>query len=74
MEERGAKENEVLMTVEQGEMIPAKTGRIRYMKNFNFEAMWRGNYYKTKQVHVIVAPHGDERRVVTVITKYFGKD
>lgn len=74
MEERGATENEVRMTVETGEMTAAKKGRLRFVKNFSFDAMWRGKYYTTKQVHAIVAPHGEEKRVVTVITKYFGKD
>ena len=74
MEERGATVDEVERTVLTGDVSPAKKGRMRYMKNFRFDGFWRGCRYTTKQVNAIVARHGNEMRVVTVITKYIGKE
>ncbi|MFN8821617.1 MAG: DUF4258 domain-containing protein [Betaproteobacteria bacterium] len=74
MQERGASEAEVRVAAQNGEMIPAKKGRFIYVKNFSFDAIWRGKYYKVKQVHAVVSHHGEERRVVTVIVKYFGEE
>ena len=72
MFERGAQESEVIAAIERGEMVPAKKNVFMYIRNFHFDEVWRDKYYTTKQVLAIVAHHGDERRVVTVITKYFG--
>ncbi|MDX2074181.1 MAG: DUF4258 domain-containing protein [Alphaproteobacteria bacterium] len=74
MEERGASVEEVERTVREGDMIPAKIGRMRYMKNLRFDGVWRGRRYTTKQVNAIVARRGSEMRVVTVIVKYIGKE
>lgn len=74
MEERGATSEEVERTVLEGDVVPAKKGRMRYMKNFRFDGVWRGSRYTAKQVNAVVARHGNEMRVVTVITKYIGKE
>jgi hypothetical protein len=48
MEERGASEDEVEITVTQGEQFPAKFDRTGFRRNFAFESEWRGKYYRTK--------------------------
>ncbi len=42
LEERGAIEEEVIATVEDGEQFPAKYNRIGFRKNFTFDGIWRG--------------------------------
>lgn len=74
MEERGALEQEVIEAVSTGEMVPAKHGRMRYVKNFHFDSTWRGKYYRTKQIHAITVAEGSSALVVTVMVKYFGKE
>ena len=69
--ERGATEDEVVLTVSQGGSFPAKLGRRGFRRNFAFGAKWRGKYYVNKQV---IAYAIRERRgwlVITVITKFF---
>lgn len=46
--ERGATEDQVKATVEQGEEFPAKFGRSGFRRNFTFAEEWRGKYYATK--------------------------
>lgn len=48
--ERGATEDEVRATVEQGERFPALHGRTGFRRNFPFDDVWRGRRYRTKQV------------------------
>lgn len=38
MQERGATEEEVRATVEQGEQFPTKFGRIGFRRNFRFDS------------------------------------
>ena len=71
MEERGATEDEVIATVEQGEQFPAKFGRTGFRRNFQFDSKWRGRPYRTKQVEVYAANEDDDWLVITVITRYF---
>lgn len=71
MEERGATENEVRLSVEQGERFPGKFGRTGFRRNFRFEREWRGTHYRTKQVEVYAVQDGDDWLVVTVLTRYF---
>jgi hypothetical protein len=42
MEERGATQSEVEVTVGQGEKFPAKFGRTGFRRNFAFDRKWRG--------------------------------
>lgn len=44
MEERGATQSEVEVTVGQGEKFPAKFGRTGFRRNFAFDRKWRGEY------------------------------
>jgi hypothetical protein len=46
--ERGATEDEVEVTVEEGEEFPARFGRTGFRRNFPFDSEWRGRYYRTK--------------------------
>ena len=71
MVERGATEDEVLEAIRSGEQVPAKSGRLGYRKNFQYERLWGGRYYPIKQVLAIVARESDALVVVTVYTFYF---
>ena len=68
--ERGATEEEIIVTVLEGERFPAKYGRIGFRRNFPFEAEWRGRSYRTKQVEAY-AVEEDGWLVITVTVKYF---
>ena len=71
MSERGAREEEVLTAIRQGEAEPTRMGRIMYRKNFQFNRRWRGKYYAVKQVVPIVKEESKKLVVVTVYTFYF---
>lgn len=71
MVERGAGEADVRATVEHGEEIPAKFGRIGFRRNFPFEGTWRGRSYRTKQVEVYAVREAGDWLVITVLVKYF---
>jgi hypothetical protein len=71
MRERGATEDEVIATVEQGEQFPAKFGRAGFRRNFPFDSEWRGEYYRTKQVEAYAIQEGLDWLVITIITRYF---
>ncbi len=74
MLERGATEDEVVATVEKGERFPAKFGRTGFRRNFQYDAKWRGRYYRVKQLEVYAVLEGEEWLVITVITRYFDED
>ena len=71
MAERGATEDEVTATVEQGEQFPARFGRTGFRRNFPFDTEWRGRNYRTKQVEAYAVQEGGDWLVITVITRYF---
>ncbi len=71
MQERGATEQEVTVTVEQGEKFPAQYGRVGFRRNFAFDREWRGRHYLTKQVEAYAVQEGQDWVVITVITRYF---
>ena len=68
--ERGATEEEVVATVQQGEQFPAKFGRVGFRRNFPFGGTWHGRSFAWKQVEVFAV---QERGwlVITVIVKFF---
>ena len=70
MLERGATQEEIVATVEQGEQFPAKFGRTGFRRNFIFEGEWNGEFYGTKQLEVIAVPENDWL-VLTVIVRFF---
>jgi hypothetical protein len=71
IEERGATEEETILTVEQGEQFPARFGRTGFRRNFSFDQIWRGRRYSTKQVEAYAVADGDEWLVITAVVKYF---
>jgi hypothetical protein len=71
MEERGATEIEVRLTVESGERFPAKFGRMGFRRNFAFGAVWRERFYQTKQVEVIVVEEAGDWLVIIVMCRFF---
>jgi hypothetical protein len=48
MIKRGATENEVELSIGQGESFPAKYGRMGFRRNFSFESEWMGHIYQIK--------------------------
>lgn len=71
MAERGATEDEIVATVENGETFQAKFGRIGFRRNFHFNGIWRGRQYATKQIEIIAVKENNNWIVITVITRYF---
>ncbi|QWR78373.1 hypothetical protein [Candidatus Magnetomonas plexicatena] len=69
--ERGATEQEAILTVQNGEMFIAKFGRTGFRRNFNFAGLWRGKYYEIKQVEVYAVKDDGNWIIVTIITRYF---
>lgn len=69
--ERGATEQEVMDAVQSGESFPAKFGRTGFRRNFQFDSLWRGRFYATKQVEVFAVQEGDDWLVITVVTGYY---
>ncbi|MUG97054.1 hypothetical protein F7734_33840 [Scytonema sp. UIC 10036] len=69
--ERGATEEEVVLTVEGGVTFPAQFGRTGFRRNFSFNAEWNGKVYATKKIEVIAVQEGENWLVITVIVKYF---
>jgi hypothetical protein len=71
MIERGVTEQEILLTVGEGEKFPAKFGRTGYRRNFHYGGHWRGRFFEHKQIEVYAAPEGSDWVVITVITRFF---
>jgi hypothetical protein len=71
MLERGASEEEVAATVDEGERFAAKFGRQGFRRNFAFNALWRDRPYHMKQVEVFATREGDDWLVISVVVKYF---
>ncbi len=69
--ERGATESEIIATVENGEIFPAKYGRTGFRRNFPFNGIWRGKYYSTKQIEAYSVKEGDNWLVISFVTRYF---
>ena len=69
---REVSEYEVETTIREGEMAPAKRGKLAFRKNFSFKSEWKGKYYEIKQVMPIVAEEQDQYVVITVYAFYFG--
>ena len=71
MIERGVTRDEVLETIADGAVGPAKYERKSYRASFAHQKKWHGRFYRTKQVKVITAEEKEELVVVTVISYYF---
>jgi hypothetical protein len=71
---RGGTLPEVELTIRAGEPVPARQGRLGYRKNFVFENVWKGRYYSTRQIMVIVAEEPECLVVVTTYVFFFGEE
>jgi hypothetical protein len=71
MAERGATHDEVVGTVEHGEVFAAKLGRSGFRRNFRFGREWRGQVYQTKQVEAFAVREDSDWLVITIITRFF---
>jgi len=71
MAQRGAVQQEVVDTVQEGEQFEAKFGRTGFRRNFVFEKHWRNQYYKTKQVEVYAVKENKDWLVISVVTRFF---
>ena len=71
LKERGATEQEIIAAVEKGETFPAKFGRTGFRRNFDFNGLWQGKHYLTKQVEVYAVKEEIDWLVITIITRYF---
>lgn len=69
--ERGATEQEVIATVEHGELFPAKLGRTGFRRNFPCAIVRRDRSFRTKQIEAIAVFEDESWLVVTVIVRYF---
>lgn len=69
--ERGATEEEVWATVQEGESFQAKFGRTGFRKHFRFESTWQGRHYSSKEVEVYAVREGEDWLVITVVTRYY---
>ena len=63
--ERGATEEEVRITVEDGESFPAKYGRHGFRRNFAFDGFRRGRKCTTKQIEAYAIREEDSWLVIT---------
>ncbi len=72
IKDRGTSEEEIERAIREGEISPAKKGRIAFRKNFPFNAKWKGKYYEVKQVLPILVEEKGHWIVVTVYVFYFG--
>ena len=70
LQERGATEEDVRLTVETGERFAAKYGRSGFRRNFLFNREWMGKQYATKQIEAY-AVEEQGWLVITVVVKFF---
>jgi Domain of unknown function (DUF4258) len=68
--ERGTNAFEVRDVIITGFSIPARYGRIRKGKIYNFQQYWRNRYYEQKRVEVIYTVEDDTIVTVTVYVFY----
>lgn len=68
--ERGATEEEVRVTIAEGEQSPAKFGRTGFRRNFRYDSAWRGRLFAMKQVEAI-ATEEDGWLVITVMVRFY---
>ncbi|MFH1823997.1 MAG: hypothetical protein ABH873_02060 [Candidatus Firestonebacteria bacterium] len=72
LEDRGATQEEIKIAIQIGERMSVEKGRIAFRKNFIFNSIWKGKYYKIKQVMPIVKEDINQDIIITVYVFYFG--
>ena len=70
MQERGAVESEVILTIQMRDECPADPPKLCKEMVFRDGYEWERKLYNHKQVRVIYAEEGPTTTVVTVITRY----
>ncbi len=70
-QERGATLEEITLTVEKGEVFPAKFDRTGFRHNFIYNNEWNSKYYMIKQIEAFAIKENDEWLVITIIVKFF---
>lgn len=70
LKERGATEEEVVATVQEGERFPVKCDRVGFRRNFAYNSAWRDRFFATKQGEAIAVAE-DGWLVLTVIVRAF---
>ena len=68
---RGTTEAEIIDTIVKVPWQPAENGRMECRKDYEFDAMWNGRHYATKQVRPIFVEESNQIVVVTVYVYYF---
>lgn len=71
-EERGASEEEIRLSLEQGISIIGKKGRLGKSCVFPFNSLWNGKQYEQKKLEVFYVIEDDTVITVTVYV-YYGK-
>ena len=72
MQDRGAREEEVMATLSKGKELMAPGGRKAREMVFSFDAQWQGKFYHQKKLRVVYIEQGNDLVAITVYT-YFGK-
>ena len=70
-EERGTNADEIIDVIMTGTPIPAKFGRLRKVKTYDFKTSRLGKYYEHKRVEVFFVVEGDVIVTVTVTAYVF---
>lgn len=71
-EQRGTNEHEIRETIETGELIAAKSGRLGRAKVYEFNQMRHGKLFEQKRVEVFYVIEGNVAVTVTVYV-FYGK-
>ncbi len=71
MLERGVSEAEIMDTLNNGELFPAKFERAGFRRNFPYNTTWHGHFYYIKQVEIITVKENNRIVIITVIARYF---
>jgi hypothetical protein len=72
MGERGATAAQVRQTVQRGRRTPAKFGRTKFSRTFEYNKLWCGRHYGRKTIEAYAVQRDcDHWLVITVIVKYF---
>lgn len=71
MKDRGASEKDVVEAIRTGEQEPARSGRVMFRLNLEFNHEWDGTYYHIQQLAPVVVEEDERIVVITVYTFYF---
>ena len=69
--ERGASREEIELTIRGADWQPARRGRLECRRDFEFNAIWLGKAYATKQLRPVFVDEPERIVVVTVYVYYF---